>query len=267
MANTGTGDFRDRDARRHNATHPSPPLRLILSDRAAPRVAVDPLPAPEVQGTASKPRAAAPARKRDEAFMVSVAGLRRDRLAAQLLGHACNGFLIVSLIHTSMALAMRLTDDLRDEERAGGFSATDDADETFVSSRPPVPSEPPRLVIPTNPVVDAPREGTPERKRPWIMPLVFGLPLLMMIVAITVLYNNRAPKPPQQIVAQTAISVGKHDEPTQTVAPQPPPPAPVDAPKVAPTSRGCQRTGYTRSFGARGARGERVGRHRAHDAS
>ncbi len=118
-----------------------------------------------------------------------------------------------------MTDAPKLTDDLRDEERAGGFSADDD-NETFAGAAPAAAADAPRIVIPVNPLPMQEPAPDGERRRPWIIPTLFGLPLLLLAVMVVILYTGRPPKQaPPVVEQQQPITVGQHQEPTNTVAP------------------------------------------------
>ena len=108
---------RDRETEERLGARGETPLRLILTPRpeAAPRVIVPSLPAKAVA-------AAVPVSKPFDR-------VRRDSVVRMMLGTPKYAFVFVTFFEKNL-IAMAEHDDLRDEERIGGFDIGSD-DETF----------------------------------------------------------------------------------------------------------------------------------------
>lgn len=157
--------------------------------------------------------------------------LRRDTIVRSLLGSPKYAFVFITFSEFS-STPMATHDDLRDEERVGGFG--DSADDDTFQSAVPAPKiiaaesasvPPPIPAVPDEPVV-LKKSGFPYKF------IVIGLPLLMLLGAGIVLTQWRHDTTKVQPHEIQMTPEGSTD-PTQTAgklpSPAPEPPAPVAA--------------------------------------
>lgn len=203
-------------------------LRLILTPRA-PRESGGP------------ERSVAPTPVVAPAVPVGGAGpslfdrLRRDTLIRALLGRPAHGVVYVSFTELSQ-LPMAAHEDLREEERAGGF-ADDAGDETFrrpakESVAAPRPLGAAMASSTTTPRMDG--SAVPRARFPYRTVLV-GLPAIMMLLAAGILYQWRH-EGAKSGAREIQLAPSASSAPTTTAGSMPAPTATESAPPPAPAT-------------------------------